>query len=92
MPIGTIFARSLSVALLLGSVALIADGLSRTREIRTVDADDLAEMLEMPPPFEEISDLQLTIDATFTGVVHRNGALYSAYDRSAPATRRPCPT
>ena len=33
-----------------------------------------------------------TIDATFTGVELRDGALYSTYDRSAPAQKRPCPT
>ncbi len=91
MYLGTLVTRSLTGTLLLGSVAMICFGSSRTREIRVQNADELAELLDLHP-FEEISDFQLTIDATFTGVEYRDGALYSTYDRAAPPTKRLCPT
>jgi len=91
MSLGTLITRTLSGTLLLGSVAMICFGSSRTREIRLQSADEDFEILELYP-FEEISDFQLTIDATFTGVEYRDGALYSTYDRAAPPTKRLCPT
>jgi hypothetical protein len=62
-----------------------------THDVRVMDAEELAEVLGVAP-FETISERQLVIDATFTGVVHRGGALYSTYDRSAPPRKRACPT
>ena len=38
--------------------------------------------------FRRISDRQLVIDATFTGVVRRQARLYSTYDRSQPRGKR----
>jgi hypothetical protein len=86
--------RSLNLpglALVALSIGLIAFGVFHTVEVRTVDADELAELLEFHP-FEDIDDLQLIIDTTFTGVIRRNGAIYSNYDRSAPPQKRSCPT
>ena len=91
MPFFQWFRRDLAVLLLLGSVAMIVFGLSRTREIRMESSDENFDFLGFHT-YEEISDLQLIIDSTFTGVVHRDGALYSVYDRAAPPTKRPCPT
>ncbi len=73
------------------SLAMIGYGCFHTVPVRTVDADELAEVLEFHP-FEDISDLQLVIDSTFTGVIRRDGAIYSNYDRSAPPQKRACPT
>lgn len=73
------------------ALAMIGYGYFHTVPVRTVDSDELAEVLEFHP-FEEIPDWQLVIDATFTGVIRRNGAIYSNYDRSAPPKKRSCPT
>jgi len=40
----------------------------------------------------EISEYQLVEDATFSGTIRRWGALYGAYDRSAPKVKMACPT
>jgi hypothetical protein len=82
---------ALGVLCLLGSLALIAHGSGYSREIRAEDADELAEMFGFAP-FKMISDRQLIIDATFAGVIRREGNLYSTYDRSKPAGKRSCPT
>jgi hypothetical protein len=42
--------------------------------------------------FRAISDAQLTVDATFTGVARRGGKLYSTYDRARPRGKRMCPS
>ncbi len=73
------------------STALIIMGASRTHEVRTIDADELAEFLDFTP-FEDISDYQLTIDPPLTGVASSNEHLYSTYDRGLPDQKRPCPT
>ena len=73
--------------------AMVLGGVLRTHEVCIQGADELAREFELPrPPYEEISDAQLVIDATFSGVLRRGANLYSTYDRSEPAGRRACPT
>jgi hypothetical protein len=43
-------------------------------------------------PFRSVSEKDLLLDATSTGVVRKDGELYSTYDRSAPHGKRKCPT
>ncbi len=73
------------------ALAMIGYGCFHTVQVRTVDADKDYEDFGFYI-FEEISDQQLVIDATFTGVIRRNGTIYSNYDRSAPPQKRSCPT
>jgi hypothetical protein len=80
-----------SVLVLALSATLLFLGQRTTHDVRLMDAQELAELLGVEP-FDTISDRQLLIDATFTGVVRRDGWLYSTYDRTAPPMKRACPT
>ena len=42
--------------------------------------------------FRRISDRQLVIDATFSGVLRKGTKLYSTYDRTQPRGKRTCPS
>jgi len=42
--------------------------------------------------FHRISERQLVIDSTFSGVLRKGEKLVSTYDRSQPVGKRPCPT
>jgi hypothetical protein len=44
--------------------------------------------------FEEVPEIQLVFDATFSGVQRslRTGRLITTYDRSQPKGRQACPT
>ncbi|HOH28571.1 MAG TPA: hypothetical protein PLC40_02755, partial [Candidatus Hydrogenedentes bacterium] len=42
--------------------------------------------------FTSVSDLDLVIDATFSGVERKGDRLYTTYDRSEPRSKRACPT
>jgi len=84
-------------ALLVASGALTAAGSFRSRDVSPLGAEEMAaQMAELIPdfpfPFESIGELDLLMDATFSGVVRRDGRLFSTYDRSAPPQRRECPT
>ena len=73
------------------SGTLIALGARVEHEVCTLDAEENEELLGVLT-FEKISDRQLTIDATFTGVESKDGHMYSRYDRSLPPQKRLCPT
>lgn len=81
----------MSIAILGVSGALLVAGGKRTHEVVGEDAEELAELLGFVP-FELISDQELVIDATFTGVVRRGELLVSTYDRSQPRKKQACPT
>jgi hypothetical protein len=56
-------------------------------------AFDLSEFgLEGVLPFRSISEKDLLVDATSTGVARKDGELYSTYDRSGVRGKRKCPT
>ncbi|HOC68094.1 MAG: hypothetical protein BWX80_02391 [Candidatus Hydrogenedentes bacterium ADurb.Bin101] len=42
--------------------------------------------------FTRISDSELVVDATFSGVERQGDRLYTTYDRNAPRGKRSCPT
>jgi hypothetical protein len=48
----------------------------------------------LPPKIitETVAERQLVIDATFTGVLLKDGKLMTQYDRTKPGGRRACPT
>jgi len=71
------------------AIALIVVGAMRTREV--MEFDEIAAEAEIFIP-ETISEKDLVIDATFSGVVRRNGMLLSTYDRSQPRGKQACPT
>ena len=83
--------------LLVDSGALVVAGSFRSRDVSPLGAEEMAALMaeldpDFPFPFETIGELDLLIDATFSGVVRRDGRLFSTYDRSAPPQRRECPT
>ncbi len=84
-------ANVLPLLLTAGSLAMIGFGFGYTHQVRTIDSDELEEMLGFAT-YEEIEDFQLIIDSTFTGVASKTGNLYSTYDRGVPDQKRPCPT
>ena len=84
--------RAVSSTVVLGaSVAFLVVGSNRSHQVVGEDAEELAELLGLVP-FELISDQELVIDATFTGVVRRGEMLVSTYDRSQPRKKQACPT
>jgi hypothetical protein len=79
---------------LAASVAFLVVGSNRSHKVVGEDAEEVAELLGFVPleSFELISDQELVIDATFTGVVRRGKMLVSTYDRSQPRKKQACPT
>ena len=73
--------------LLLLSVVLLGIGALRRRDV--FDPESAKRGIELCDP---ISDRQMTIDATFSGVERRDGRLYSTYDRTVKRAKRACPT
>ncbi len=81
--------KTVAGVLLAIAVACIATGAVYSRKV--YEQDEMGQEFGLIT-FERIPDWQLTIDATFTGVVRKDGKLYSTYDRSAPRGKRSCPT
>ncbi len=78
----------IAAAFLLSVAALLlAVGALRTYKVY----DDSTEEFGLLS-FTRISDAELVVDATFSGVEQRGERLYSTYDRSEPRGRRACPT
>jgi hypothetical protein len=75
-----------AAALAFGIAGVVA-GLHRTHRVYDPEAAEFGILA-----VKRISERQLLVDATFTGVVRRNGRLVSTYDRTQPRGKRPCPT
>jgi hypothetical protein len=62
----------------------------------TIENSPDGETFTIPAPpkplFEQISDSDLVANATFTGVVRRDGRLYWTYDPSQKQGKQACPT
>ena len=75
--------------MILLSVGMIAVALNRSVPVYDEDVaeDDFAI-------YDDISEIDLTRDATFGGVIRSasTGRLITTYDRSQPVGRRACPT
>lgn len=74
------------VAALVAVVLLLIGG-RRTYKVYDADTEDFGLVV-----FHRISDRQLVIDATFSGVTRRGRKLYSTYDRTEARAKRTCPT
>lgn len=72
----------LSVAALL----LIIGGL-RTHKIYDSSTEEFGLL-----SFTRISDADMVIDTTFSGIEKKKDRLYTTYDRSQPRGKRSCPT
>jgi hypothetical protein len=69
------------------ALACLAAGVCRRHKVYAKDTGDVGLLR-----FRMISDAQLIVDATFTGVARRGGKLYSTYDRAGPRGKRMCPS
>lgn len=75
-------------ALLLGLAALLLlAGSMRTHKVYNRGGAEFGLL-----SFTRISDGQMVVDATFSGVERQGDRLYSTYDRSEPRGKRTCPT
>ena len=74
------------VVLTIALVFLIV-GSVRSHKVLDKDAEDFGFLA-----YYKISERQLVIDATFSGVARRGTQLISTYDRSEPRGKRACPT
>jgi hypothetical protein len=79
--------KIIAVSLLV--LALLLAGVGMTRSYRIYDESDAEFGLVT---FTRIGQFQLNIDATFSGVVRKDGKLYTTWDRSQPRGKRSCPT
>jgi len=86
---GSVLQKIIASALLLAALVMLGVGAARTHKI--FDEKDAFADFGMVT-FARISDRELVEDATFTGVMQKDGKLYSTYDRSAPRGKRMCPT
>lgn len=77
------YTKSLSIMLLLVSLAFLAIGLLRTLKVHDLDTELF---------YHRIPERVIVIDATFSGIVRKDGKLYSTYDRSLNLGRQACPT
>ena len=72
---------------LAGALVLIGLGLARAHKVYVADSEEYGIRV-----FERIPDRQLVVDATFSGVLRREGRLFSTYDRSRVRGKQTCPT
>jgi hypothetical protein len=79
--------KGVAIILLLLACAFLLAGAVLRHKVYDSVADDFGI-----PAFLRISERQLVIDSTFSGVERKNGRLYSTYDRSQPRAKRSCPT
>lgn len=83
----SIFRKALSFGVLLAAVGMLFMGGQKEHKV----FDDKEDEFGMPL-YRRITEKQLVMDATFSGVVRKKDKLYSTYDRSKPAGKRACPT
>ena len=72
-----------AVVFLLLMIGFVFIGLARTHKVY----EEETAML-----FHPISERQLVVDATYSGVIRKAGKLYTTYDRSQGVGKRACPT
>lgn len=79
--------KGAAVAVLIAAFVLLILGIFCTRKVYDAQTEAVGVVA-----FIKLSDRNLVVDATFTGVERRNGRLYSTYDRSQPRGKQACPT
>ena len=75
------------MAVLLVAIVLIGAGVLRQHKVYDADSADFGMLM-----FHRIREWDLIVDTTFTGIVRQDGKLHATYDRSAPRSKRACPT
>lgn len=83
------------ILILVAGCALVGSGFLIRRKVHDpVDASfNLGDFgLAGLEPYRQITERDLLLDATFTGVVRKEGGLYSTYDRTATRGKRTCPS
>ena len=81
--------KVIAATLLAAALAMLVAGSIHAHKVY----DQQAEFAEFGlVAFSKISDSQLVMDATFTGVIRKDGKLYSTYDRTQPRGKKACPT
>lgn len=81
--------KIIATTLLIAATGMLVAGLTIKR--RVYDQDDEFKQFGILT-FTRVSDAAMCVDATFTGVVGKEGKLYSTYNRMAPTGKRACPT
>jgi hypothetical protein len=89
MKSNNIVQKSIAGILLLVAVAMLTVGAMRTHTV--YDDDEVAAEFGIFTP-QTISEAEMVIDTTFTGVTYRDGRLFSTYDRTEKGGKRACPT
>lgn len=86
---------AIALALLVAGAALVGSGFLVQRKLAdpSLEGFDLSG-LDVPglTPFVGILEKDLLQDTTITGVVRRDGKLYSTYDRTQARGKRACPS
>lgn len=83
--------KFVAISLIVLALACVGWGLQSSHEVfaQKSQIDSGGVFLTM---FQEISEIELTEDSTFSGVESYKGKLLSTYDRSQPKTKQACPT
>lgn len=81
------YQKILGIVTLILAVLLLLIGNLRYHKVHDQDTTDFGIQA-----FHRISELQLVVDATFSGTIRKGQKLYSTYERSQPVGKRPCPT
>lgn len=79
--------RATAIVLVVLAVTLVAVGRTRKERVYELGTDEFGLQT-----FIRVSGPQLVEDATFGGVIRKDGKLYSAYNRLGTAGKRACPT
>lgn len=79
--------RIAAVLLIVMAVVLLLSGGMRSYKVYDRGGEEFGLLT-----FTPVSDLDLVIDATFSGVERKGDRLYTTYDRSEPRGKRSCPT
>lgn len=72
---------------LVAALVFIGVGWLRSHKVYAADSEEYGILV-----FERIAERQLVVDATFSGVLRRDGRLFSTYDRSQARGKQACPT
>jgi len=72
------------------ALLLILVGLARSHKVYDRVEGEMQEFGILT--YQRVTDLQLVIDATFSGVLREGNRLVSTYDRSMPRGKQSCPT
>lgn len=79
--------KTLAALTMVTAILLMIIGAGRSVKVYERDTDAFGV-----DAFQRISDRQLIIDATSTGVSREGAKLYSTYDRTQPRGKQACPS